>query len=93
LAAHSASLTTLLGVRPEELLGFAERYLRARYGYPVRSGEELATLFEQAGFEIERLDCEAPAPDAPPGSGGPGLRNPDVRYAHVIARRRQAPRR
>jgi SAM-dependent methyltransferase len=88
MAAHTEPLTALLGVRPEELLELAERYLRARYGYPVRSGEELAALFEQAGFEIERLDSKAPAPDAPPGSGGPGLRNPDVQYAHVIARRR-----
>jgi len=88
LAARASSLAGLLGVEAADVLGLGERYLRARYGYPVRSGEELAALFEAAGFEIEQLVCEAPAADAPPGSGGPGLRNPDVQYAHLIARRR-----
>ena len=85
---QAGRLAGLLGVQPAEVLSLGERYLRARYGYPVRSGEELAALFEGAGFEIERLTCKAPAADAPPGSGGPGLRNPEVQYAHVIARRR-----
>ena len=88
VAAHTARFAGLLGIQPAEVLSLGERYLRARYGYPVRSGEELAALFEGAGFEIERLTCEAPAADAPPGSGGPGLRNPEVQYAHLIARRR-----
>jgi SAM-dependent methyltransferase len=88
LAARSGELGGVLGVQPAEVGRLGEAYLRARYGYPVRSGEELAALFEAGGFEIEQLVCTAPAADAPPGSGGPGLRNPDVQYAHLIARRR-----
>lgn len=88
IVGHADRLAELLGIAPAEVLDLGERYLRARYGYPVRSGDELAALFEAEGFEIDRLVCEAPTADAPPGSGGPGLRNPDVQYAHVIARRR-----
>jgi SAM-dependent methyltransferase len=88
LAAHAEGLAGLLGIPRAKILDLGERYLRARYGYPVRSGEELAALFEAAGFDIEHLACEAPAADAPAGSGGPGLRNPEVRYAQLIARRR-----
>jgi SAM-dependent methyltransferase len=88
IAAEAPKLGRLLRVAQAEVLRLADAYLRARYGYPVRSGEELAALFEEAGFDVESLACEAPPADAPPGSGGPGLRNPTVQYAHVIARRR-----
>ena len=88
IGAQAPALAALLRVQEDEVMRLAEAYLRARYGYPVRSGEELAALFEAAGFDVEHLECKAPPPDAPPGSGGPGLRNPAVQYAHIIARRR-----
>jgi hypothetical protein len=88
IAEQAPRLAGILRIPAAQVMPLAEAYLGARYGYPVRSGEELGALFEAAGFEIERLDCRAPPPDAPPGSGGPGLRNPAVQYAHVIARRR-----
>jgi hypothetical protein len=63
----------------------AERYLKARYGYPVRTGQEVRELFEQGGFRIARLAC-GPAPgESNTGAGGPGLRHKDVQYATVVA--------
>jgi hypothetical protein len=87
ISAEASRLAGLLKTGPAEVVRLGEAYLRARYGYPVRSTEELAILFSNAGFEIDRLECKAPAADAPMESGGPGLRNPAVQYAHVIALR------
>ena len=88
LASETPRLATILNVAPEEIRRLADQYLGARYGYPLHSREEMAAYFEDAGFDLERLACEAAPADAPPGSGGPGLRNPAVQYAYVIARRR-----
>jgi SAM-dependent methyltransferase len=88
MSAQAPWLAGVLKTERAEVERLAEAYLRARYGYPVRSADELALLFSDAGFDIERLDCKTPAVDAPLGSGGPGLRNPSVEYAHVIALRR-----
>jgi hypothetical protein len=68
-----------------EIMQQAERYLGARYGYPVRSGEELHELFGHAGFEVSYLACGPVAADVQTGAGGPGLRNSKVQYASVIA--------
>jgi SAM-dependent methyltransferase len=81
-------LSALLGVGAADILRLTEAYLRARYGYPVHSHDEIAAYFEAGGFALERLDCKLAPKDAPPGSGGPGLRNPAVQYAYVIASRR-----
>jgi SAM-dependent methyltransferase len=88
LAAETPRLAALLNVAPGEVQRLAGDYLRARYGYPLHSREEMAAYFEAAGFELEQLACEQAPADAPAGSGGPGLRNPAVQYAYVIARRR-----
>lgn len=65
----------------------AESYLRARYGYPVRSGEEIRDLFERAGFTVKHLACGPVADERPSGAGGPGLRYENVHYASLIASR------
>jgi len=88
IAQHAGRLAGALGAQLAEVHRLADAYLRARYGYPVRSAGELAALFEAAGFDIEQLASGLPPLDAPAGCGGPGLRNAEVQYAHVIARRR-----
>jgi len=75
------------GADPEALMRQAERYLEARYGFPVRSGEEIRELFETAGFEVERLDCGAAPSGGAYEMGGPGLRKKDGQYVSLIAKR------
>lgn len=89
VAARAAELAQILQAGVEEVREAAERYLGARYGYPVRSLEELGELLEGAGFVL--LHAEAVLP---PGTdagllGGPGLRNAKVRYAELIGQRRR----
>jgi SAM-dependent methyltransferase len=80
-------LRELTGADPEEIVQQAEQYLKARYGFPVRSGEEIRDLFEGAGFEVDRLDCGPAASGGPYEMGGPGLRNRNGQYVSVIASR------
>jgi SAM-dependent methyltransferase len=85
VGARAAELSAMLEAGREEVLAQAERYLEARYGYPVRSLDELRALFAQGGFQLDHLESAAPAPGGQPELGGPGLRNAKVRYAHLIA--------
>ena len=87
--ARAFELAQTLQVSVEEVSEAAERYLQARYGYPVRSLAELRALLEQAGFVLEKAEEFAPPTTSPAASGGPGLRNARVRYAHLIAQRRR----
>lgn len=81
------TLPALLGTDEAGFLEQAERYLGARYGHPVRSGEEVRALFEQAGFAIEHLACAAVSGEGDTGAGGPGMRHRNVQYATVVATR------
>ncbi len=86
VASGAEALRKSLGADPQDLLQLAERYAGARYGYPVRSREEVLELFERAGFGLDHLSC---GPVSSPGQteiGGPGLRKKDVQYANIIAR-------
>jgi SAM-dependent methyltransferase len=84
---RAAELAGLLQSSVDNVMRQAERYLDTRYGYPVRSVEELRALFEGAGFALEHLESVA-IPGNQREIGGPGLRNAKVRYAHIIATRR-----
>lgn len=85
--ARAGGLGRALGAEPEEIVSQAERYLQARYGYPVRSGEEVRELFVEAGFEVEELSCAVAPTEDGLDAGGPGLRCRGVEYASVVARR------
>jgi len=85
--AHAETLGKSLGAEPEEIIRQGERYLEARYGYPVRSGEEVRDLFANEGFEVEQLNCTVAPTEAGRDAGGPGLRRRGVEYASVVARR------
>jgi len=87
VADNALRLAKILDADPQDVRLRAERYLRARYGRPVRSREEVLSIFESAGFVVDELRCAAPAADGGAEIGGPGLRTPNVTYAHVIARR------
>jgi len=65
----------------------AESYLKALYGYPVRSGEEVRDLFEHAGFTVKHLACGPVSGERSSGVGGPGLRYANVHYASLVASR------
>jgi SAM-dependent methyltransferase len=80
-------LRNLAGADPEEIMRQAEQYLKARYGFPVRSGDEIRELFEGAGFKVDHLDCGAVASDGAFEMGGPGLRRRGGQYVSVIASR------
>ncbi|MGH9650353.1 MAG: hypothetical protein ACRD3I_07755, partial [Terriglobales bacterium] len=82
---RSGDLLESLGTDEAGFLRQAEQYLKARYGYPVRSGEEVRDLFEQGGFEIDHLACGPVPGESNTGAGGPGLRNKNVQYATVVA--------
>lgn len=75
-----------LDLTAEELTAMAEAYLRNRRSHPVRRQEDLAALFEDAGFVLETFaPLEAPDPGRPRPAGPtmPG----GGRYMKVIARR------
>jgi SAM-dependent methyltransferase len=88
VASGAEALRKSLGVEPQALLAQAEAYMRTRYGYPVRSREEVLDLFEGAGFAVDYLACGPAASGGPYEAGGPGLRNKGVQYASVVARRK-----
>jgi SAM-dependent methyltransferase len=88
VAERADEIAGLLGSSAAEVASQAERYLGATYGYPVRSVDELRRLFSGGGFVLEHLESAAPPSSGPRETGGPGLRNAAVRYAHVIAVRR-----
>lgn len=93
IAARAMELGALLGTGMQDVLDQAEAYLDVRYGYPVRSIDELRGLLESAGFAVEHLEQAEISAGPQQEAGGPGLRNANVRYAHVIAARGSQPRR
>jgi SAM-dependent methyltransferase len=87
VAEKANDLGKLLQVDPQDIVRQAERYLKARYGYPVRSREESVALFEEADFRVDEISCRTVTPDCRSDIGGPGLRTPNVSYGMIIASR------
>jgi len=85
--AHAKTLAEFLDSEPEDIIRQGERYLEARYGYPVDSSEEVRELFASEGFAVEQLSCAVAPTEKGLDAGGPGLRCRGVEYASVVARR------
>jgi SAM-dependent methyltransferase len=75
-----------LEIPPDELVRGAERYAARRRPYPVRSREELAALFEEAGFTLEHLSCAPVAATHAIAVSGPTIAG-GAEYARLVARR------
>lgn len=76
-----------LDCAPAEIAALGEAYLSRKRSFPVRTREELAALFEDAGFTLE---CFADLEDANPGESrpvGPTLPG-GATYVKLIARRK-----
>lgn len=69
-----------------ELAAMARTYLGEKRSFPVRTREELADLFEAAGFQLdvfEQLESSDPGKPRPSGPTMPG----GAKYMKVVARR------
>ena len=85
VGSRAAQLAAIIGTEPDAIMARAERYLEARYGHPLRSGDEIAALFEDGGFDPVHIACGPVTVEEPPAIGGPGLRKPNAHYASVVA--------
>lgn len=81
-----AALKERLQITQGELERYADAYANRRRPHPVSSREEFAGLFQQPGFSVEYLSCEAVAT-----AGGEQLSGPTTpggaEYACIVARR------
>lgn len=75
-----------LEILPDELVRGAELYAARRRPYPIRSREDLAVLFEEAGFTLEHLSCAPLAAAHATAVSGPTIAG-GAEYAHIVARR------
>ncbi|MEQ8356867.1 MAG: class I SAM-dependent methyltransferase [Kiloniellaceae bacterium] len=69
-----------------EIAAMARAYLNEKKSYPVRTREELAALFDDAGFELEvfaELETGDPGASRPAGPTLPG----GATYMKIVARR------
>jgi SAM-dependent methyltransferase len=76
-----------LDIEPEEALRGAQRTASQRRGYSVTSLEEIRSLFEQAGFIMQRLFSALLIAGVDPEVSGPGTSG-SANYAHIIAIRK-----
>lgn len=86
LMQRSEGLRERLDVSADDLARFAEAYASQRRIYPVRSGEEIETLFRNAGFVVEHFSTARIATPSGDQVSGPTIPR-GGEYAHVIARR------
>ena len=85
VTAAAKPLLATLGTDANAIARSADVYARRHLTYPVRSADEVRTLFEGAGFIIELLATSAAASKAD-SVGGPSTRDGGS-YVGVIARR------
>ena len=75
-----------LRLDPVELAEKAESYTKQNRIHPVRSGEEIRTLFEGAGFGVEQLSCASVTKGGEGPVNGPTMLG-TADYASVVATR------
>jgi hypothetical protein len=80
---HADELT----VTPEALAALSDGFVAHSVFHPLRSGEELAALFEVNGFSVTSLTIDPIDPAGPSTSPGPILAG-GVEYAKLVAIRR-----
>jgi SAM-dependent methyltransferase len=81
---RATELRGILRVEPGEILRGAQRTVRQRRSYSVTSLEEIRSLFEQAGFTMQRLFASPLIAPVDLGVNGPGTSR-STNYAHIIA--------
>ena len=81
-AARSAALP---GVTAQELADDAKTYAERSHTWPLKSREEIAGLFEQSSFRVDRLDC-SPVASAAAGASGPTALG-GAPYVQIVATR------
>jgi SAM-dependent methyltransferase len=75
-----------LDIDPEELRRRAASYAEKVVSHPVTSRAELVELFEQGGFQFERLELVTLAGAVDSAAAGPTT-SKRATYAHIVARR------
>lgn len=85
--ARARAFGPALGVDPDALARDAGNYARRQHFHPVRSCDEVRTLFEQAGFLVDHLSLAPIAHGAQTGVSGPTVPG-SADYLRVIATRR-----
>jgi SAM-dependent methyltransferase len=86
--AGAESLRDAIQMDPELLADAAARYASRHRVYPVRSEQELESLFRGAGFTIEHLSRVPPVTDVQHGVHGPTVAG-IAAYTRVVAVRGQ----
>lgn len=76
-----------LGIDPEEMARSAQVYAERSATHSLTSADEVVTLFEGGGFELERLDLVARRGNIGAQRSGPGTHQ-DATYAEIVAVRR-----
>jgi SAM-dependent methyltransferase len=81
---RATEMRSVLDIEPEEALRGAQRTASKRRGYPITSIEEIRSLFEQAGFTMQRLFSALLTVGVDSEVNGPGTSG-TANYAHIIA--------
>jgi SAM-dependent methyltransferase len=84
---RATELRSVLDIEPEEALRGAQRTVSQRRRYSVTSIDEIRSLFEQAGFTVQRLSLAHLSTGVDSQVSGPGTSG-SAHYAHIIAVRK-----
>ncbi len=82
---EAARSVTLSGVTAEQLADDARTYAERSQTWPLKSRQEIAELFEQSSFRVDRLDCSAVVSAASGASGPTALGGAE--YVQIVATR------
>jgi SAM-dependent methyltransferase len=81
---RATEMRSVLDIEPEEALRGAQRTASKRRGYPITSIEEIRSLFEQAGFTMQRLFSVLLTAGVDSEVNGPGTSG-STNHAYIIA--------